>query len=202
MTELFHSHDAIAWAKQRLDELDAIILEVEKTAGEQRDAASADVESALARLRSARAVFQSQYDALRADADSLKQQAESAQHKLDEEWVGVEQALQSFQSAAVNQAEVMRDLVIARADVQRRSFEAFLEGFRARAEDALDRARDDFAQVTQRIGDEAENVQAKIANVKNAGDESWAAVKEGLTEVKKTQEQTFEKIRTSLSRMF
>jgi hypothetical protein len=202
MNDTSYSHEAIAWVKQRLDELDAIIQEVEKSVIEQNDAARAEVEKALERLKAARLAFQNQYDALSADADNLKQQTTFVLDALDEEWIEVETTLQSFLSAIGDKADAVRSLVAARADAQRRSWEASLTGYRARATEILDRSRQEFESALRLVSDEAEKIQARVGDAKDAGDESWAAVKDGLAEAKAVQDRTIEKIRTSISKLF
>jgi chromosome segregation ATPase len=202
MNDTSYSHEAIDWVKQRLDELDAIIQEVEKSVVEQNDAARAEVEKALERLKSARLAFQNQYDTLRADANELKKKMKSAQDALDEEWIAVETSFQTLLAAIADQADSVRSLVVVRADAQRRSWEASLMDFRARATETLDRSRQEFDAAARRLSEEAEKFQARIGNAKDTSDESWAAVKEGLAEAKAVQDRTTEKIRTSISKLF
>jgi prefoldin subunit 5 len=202
MNDTSYSHEAIAWVKQRLDELDAIILEVEKSVAEQTDTARAEAEKALERLKAARLAFQNQYDALRADADELKTKTKSVQASLDEEWIGVETSLQSFLAAITNRADAVRNLVAARAEAQRRSWDASVTGFRTQAAESLDAARHEFDAAIQRLSAEAEKLRGKIADTKDAGDESWSAVKAGLLEAKAVHDRTIEKIRHSVAKLF
>jgi hypothetical protein len=202
MSDTSYSLEVIAWAKQRLDELDAIIVGVEKSLAAQSDAVRAEGDMALARLKAARLTFRSQYDALYADADHLRQKAKSVRNALDEEWIEVETSLQSFLAAITNEAGAVRSFVTARADAQRRSWTVSLTSTGARATETLDRSRHEFDAATRRLSEEAEKFQAKIGEAKDAGDESWAAVKTGLSEAKAVHDQTMEKIKSSVSKLF
>src|SRR6516165_9186657 len=104
MSDTSYSLEVIAWAKQRLDELDAIIVGVEKSLAAQSDAVRAEGDMALARLTAARLTFRSQYDALYADADHLRQKAKSVRNALDEEWIEVQTSRQSLLAAITNEA--------------------------------------------------------------------------------------------------
>ena len=197
-----YSHEAINWVKQRLDELDAIILEVEKSIADQSDAVRTEAETALERLKAARLTFQHQYDTLRVDATDLKQKTKSVQDALDEEWIEVETSVQSFLTTIADQAGAVRSFVAARAAAQRRSWEALLTGLRTRATDNFDRTRHEFDSVMFRLSGAAEKFQARIGDTKDAGDESWAAVKAGLSEVKAVHDRTLEKLKASVSKLF
>jgi hypothetical protein len=202
MNDASYSIEVLAWAKQRLDELDAIIVGIEKSVAAQSEAARAEADKASARLKAARLAFQHQHDALRSDADNLKQKAKSVRNALDEEWIEVESSLHSFLAAIANETGAVRSFAVARADAQRRSWMASLVSFGARATETLDRSRQEFEVATRRLSEEAEKLQARIADTKDAGDESWAAVKEGLAEAKAVQDRTMEKIKTSISKLF
>ncbi|WP_371349286.1 hypothetical protein [Ancylobacter sp. IITR112] len=201
MSNQSQAHETVAWAKQRLDDVDAIISEVEKTAGKLKDGARVQADAALARLQASRAKVQDYYDVLRSEADAVKGGAEEAQHALETEWVEVESAFQSFLSAAKDQAETVRGVVVARAEAQRRSWAASFNKLREQAEDAVEKARGEFDAAIKRLTDEAEKFQARIGEAKDAGDESWTAVKAGLADAKAVHDRTIQKIKDALSKV-
>lgn len=202
MSNQSYAHETIAWAKQRLDDADTIVSEVEKTAETLKDNARKEADAALARLRASRLKLQGYYDDLRAEADSAKRGAEDIQEVLEAEWVEVESAFQSFLNVASGQAEAVRGVVVARAQTQRRSWEASLQEIRDRAADAVETARGELDAAIKRLSDEAEKFQARIGDAKDAGDESWEAVKSGVAEAKAVHDRTIQRIKDAFSKLF
>lgn len=92
MSDQSYAHETIAWAKQRLDDVDTIVSEVEKTAETLNDSARKEADAVLARLQASRLKLQGYYDGLRTEADSAKRGAEDIQEALEAEWVEVESA--------------------------------------------------------------------------------------------------------------
>lgn len=197
-----YPHETIAWAKQRLDELDAIIGEVEKSSDELEGKVRVEAEQSLAKLKESRLTISRQYDRLLAEADDLKQGAKELQDALDDEWIAVETSLQSFLSAAADEAGTVRRFVVARADAQRQSWEASLQAFRDQATETVEKARQELDAAIRRLSDEADKFQAKIGEAKDAGDESWTAVKAGLAEAKEVHDRTVEKIKGAFAKLF
>lgn len=103
-----HIHETIAWAKQRLDELDAGIAAAEKSLGEVNGDIRREADDALARLREARGKLQAHYDKLRAETGATKQGVKAVQDALEAEWVEVEAAFHSFTSTVGEHAQTAR----------------------------------------------------------------------------------------------
>ncbi len=201
MSDQSHAREAVAWAKQRLDDVDAIISEVEKTSGRLKDTARRDADAALARLKASRGTIQEIHDGLRAEAETAKGRAEDIQEALEAEWVEVESAFQTYVSAAKDQAEAVREVVAARAKAQRQSWKASLTALRQQAADAVETARGEFDAAIRRVSDEAEKFQARIGEAKDAGDESWKAVKGGLADARVVHDRTIRKIKDAFSKL-
>jgi len=196
-----YPHQTIAWAKQRLTELDAIISEAEKSADKLKGSISSEADKALARLKASRLRIQKHYDDLRTETDEVKRVTKEGQAALDSEWVEVESTLQSFLTAVAAQAGTVRDMVVARVQAQRQSWEASLQGLRDQTAEAVEKGRRDLDTAIRRLSDEVEKFQAKIGEAKSAGDESWQAVKNGLAEAKSAYDRTITKIKDTVSRV-
>ena len=95
----------------------------------------------------------------------------------------------------------MRDVVAARAQAQRRSWEASLTALRKQATEIVDKARGEFDAAIKRLSDETEKFQSRIGEVKDAGDQSWNAVKSGLAEARAVHDRTIQKIKEALSKL-
>lgn len=201
MSKQISAHEAVAWAKQRLDDVDAIISEVGKTTGKLKDDARLEADAALTRLQASRAKLQNYYDQLSAETDAAKSGAKEAQDALEAEWVEIESSFQSFLSAAKDQAKTVRDVVAARAQAQRKSWEASLKDLRGQAEEAVEKARGELDAAIKRLSDEVEKFQSRIGEAKDAGDESWTAVKAGLVDAKAVHDRTIQTIKGAFSKL-
>jgi len=199
MGDKSYPHETIAWAKQRLDELDAIISEVEKTSKDLSGSVRAEADAALARLEASRVGLQKSYDALRTETEDLKRTAEDA---LDNEWVEVETSFRSFLGALTGQADTVRGIVAARVEAQRQAWDNSLKGLRDQAAETVDQARGDLDAAIKRLSDEADTFQARIGEVKDARDASWEAVKSGLAEAKAVHDRTIDKIKGAFAKLF
>lgn len=202
MGDKSYPHETIAWAKQRLDELDAIISEVEKTSKDLSGSVRAEADAALARLEASRVGLQKSYDALRTETEDLKRTAEDVQNALDNEWVEVETSFRSFLGALTGQADTVRGIVAARVEAQRQAWDNSLKGLRDQAAETVDQARGDLDAAIKRLSDEADTFQARIGEVKDARDASWEAVKSGLAEAKAVHDRTIDKIKGAFAKLF
>lgn len=200
MTDHPSNHAGIAWAKQRLDDLDAILLQAETFVDEMEDAAQKEAGRALVRLQKSRARIEKYTNDLRAIGNSASHEAEELRDRLDAEWVEVESAFHSFLSNAQHQAEMVRSIVIARAQAQRRFWETSLSEMREQANDTVENARKELDAAITHLTHEAEKFQSRIGEVKDASDASWEAVKAGVADAKAVQDRTIRAIRAAFQK--
>lgn len=196
-----YAHETVAWAKQRLNDLDTMILEIEKTADSLKDSARNEADRALVQLAESRVRLQKYYDVLRTEADSAKRGAEDIEKVLEAEWVEVESAFQSFLLAARDQANTVRVVVAARVEAQRLSWEASLKELSDQATEAVEKAGQEFEATIKSLSEEADKFQNRIGLVKDAGDESWKAVKSGLADAKAVHARTLQTIKEAFSKL-
>lgn len=202
MTEQSFAHEVVAWAKQRLDEIDAIIAQAEKSADELKESARTDADQALSRLRASRAKLEGQLEDLRTQAEAAKSSASQAQQALEDEWVEAESAFQAFLTSTGEQTEIARNAIAARAEAQRKSWESALNDLHAQVTAAVEKASEEFDTAIGRLSAEAEKAKAKIGHASSAGDETWQVIKTGLAEAKAVHEKTIKKIAEALSKAF
>ena len=202
MTEQSFAHETIAWAKQRLDEVDAMVAQTEKAAGELQQAARGNADLALSRLRDSQAKLKEQVAFLQAQADETKSVVLTAQKAVEEEWVEVESAFQAFLASAGEQSDVARQAISARVEAQRKSWERALNGLKAQAEAAVEKASIEFDTAMTRLSEEAEKAKVKLGQAPSAGEETWEAIKAGIAETKAVHEKTVKKITEALAKLF
>jgi hypothetical protein len=201
MSDRSNVHEVVIWAKHRLDDLDTMTSEVEKSISGLKEGARKEADSALARLRDSRLKLQKYYEDLCAGAGAVGRGIEEAQDALEAEWVEVESAFLAYLAVAKDQADAVRNIVAARAKAQRQSWEASLQDLRDQADDLVEKARGELDAAIKRLSDEAERFQSRIGEVKDAGDESWKAVKSGLAEAKVVHHRTIQTIKDAFSKV-
>jgi len=202
MTEQSFAHETIAWAKQRLDEVDAMVAQTEKAAGELQQAARGNADLALSRLRDSQAKLKEQVASLQAQADETKSAVLTAQKAVEEEWVEVESAFQAFLASTGEQSDVARKAISARVEAQRKSWERALNGLKAQAEAAVEKASIEFDAAMTRLSEGAEKAKVKLGQAPSAGEETWEAIKAGIAETKAVHEKTVKKITEALAKLF
>lgn len=200
MHDKSHAHELITWTKQRLDDLDTIISETEKAIETLKDNARQEAQRAAARLREARVKLQEYSNDLQAETDIAKHRVGEIKEEFEKEWIEVESSFQAFLSSARDQAGTVHDIVRARAQAQRQSWETSTRKWRDQATSAMEKAQGEFNAAMQRLSENAEHFQNRIGEVKDASDESWKAVKEGLADTKDIHDRTARKIRETFSK--
>ncbi|MBB4015080.1 vacuolar-type H+-ATPase subunit I/STV1 [Chelatococcus caeni] len=178
-----------------------MISEAEKTAEKLQASAREEGDAALARLKASREALLKLERDLRARADAIRDDIEDVQESVEKEWVEAETAFQAFLKAAQDQADSIHDVVVARAKAQRQSWEDARKAMREQVTHTVDKARGEFDAAIKRVSDEAEKFQTRIGDAKDAGDESWTAVKAGLADARAVHDRTIQKIKDAFSKL-
>ncbi|MGE0531682.1 MAG: hypothetical protein AB7G40_11555 [Hyphomonadaceae bacterium] len=202
MTERTISHEAIAWTKHRLDDLEIILFEVEKAADDLQSKARDDARRTAARLRELQQNLLVLAGDLRAAADDTRRDATVVGDALEAEWIEVESTLQGFLTGAKEQSEVIRGVIVARARAQQRAWGDAFKALRQQTNDAVEKARDDYDSALKRLSDEADAFQARLGQVKEANDASWTAVQQALAEAKSVNANAIQKIKQAFAKAF
>jgi transcriptional regulator len=120
MTMQHLAHEYVAWAKQKLDEIDATLATLENSVGALEKDARTQAERAIARIRTARDAFKAKVDAaVRSDLAAAEAITKEAQVGIEAEWTEVELAFQDFLAAAASHASIVKKALTARAEAQR-----------------------------------------------------------------------------------
>jgi hypothetical protein len=200
MTDRFHTRAAVAWTKQRLDELDEVLFEADKAVDSLKDSARENGERELERLRRCRDKLRKLHGRLRTEAETAQRGAEEIVDAFETEWMEVEAALQSFLSVNTER-DVWRRVVGVRAQAQRQAWEASVEDLRHWAAEVVDKTRGEFEEAIKRLSDETEKLQNRIGVARDAGDQSQEAVKSGLAAAKAAYERTTQRIKEALPKL-
>lgn len=203
------AHRSIAWSKQKLDELDALLTELDASAAGLKDKAKADADRALDRIRAARDTFRTYVADARADvagaaeagASKARRVVDEGREDLEKEWVEAELAFQSFLSSAAVDASVARKALAARVKAERHALDASLDEIAGEAGAAIDAARKDFDTALGRLEKEADKAQTGADKISAAGAEAWSAIREGLKEAHAVHAGTARKVADAFARL-
>lgn len=196
-----YAHETLAWLKQRLDDADTMISEVEKTADKLKASARKDADIALARLKASREALLKLERDLHARAEAVRDDVGDIQEAVEKEWIEAETAFQAFLKAAQDQADSIHNVIVARAKAQRKSWENTQKAMREQVTHTVEKARAELDTAIKRVSDEAEKFQTRIGDAKDAGDESWKAVKAGLADARAAHDRTIQKIKDAFAKL-
>jgi vacuolar-type H+-ATPase subunit I/STV1 len=201
MSNSSYAHETLAWLKQRLDDADTMISEAEKTADKLKASARKDADIALTRLKASREALLKLERDLHARTEAVRDDVGDIQEAVEKEWIEAETAFQAFLKAAQDQADSIHDVIVARAKAQRKSWENTQKAMREQVTHTIEKARAELDTAIKRVSDEAEKFQTRIGDAKDAGDESWKAVKAGLADARAAHDRTIQKIKDAFAKL-
>jgi hypothetical protein len=175
-------HFYLNWAKERIDEMDAILASLEDKASQLQPEAKVKVERLVADLTNRHDEFQA---TLKKQADVGEAAWERAKAQLESEWNDFEAEVKAYLDSAGKQIDqqqaTFRNVAAAQMKAWREAADMF-QG--AAAKFATDRRADIDAAVKQMKSDASE-AEARLQKMKQAGRESWTALSAALAESRK-----------------
>jgi hypothetical protein len=202
VTKQHLAHEHLAWAKQKLDEIDSTLATLDRSVGDLEKDARTQVDRAITRIRTARDAFKAKIDATAgSDFAAAETITKEAQVDIEAGWTEVELAVQDLIAAAASHASVVKKALTARAEAQRHAWQSSLQAARTTAMVVIDQTRGDADTVIRRLAAEAETAEAKLGQVSAAGDESWKAIEGGLEEAISIYDRTWKKISEAICKI-
>ena len=181
MTAQSSMHFYLNWAKARLDEMDATLASLERTASELRADARAKAERALSEMRNGRDDFQQIIEKQR-EANEATWVAVKA--TLENDWNAFETSVQRYIDAAGEQIAPREAAFRAGVDAQMKAWQEVAGKLQnAAAEFAADR-RAEVEAIVKRMKDDAAGAETKLDKLSRAGSESWLALNTALAETR------------------
>ncbi len=173
MPEQSGVHFYVEWAKERLDEMDAILASLDRQAGKiQADQLIAD-------LRSRRDQFQK---AVKTQLEAGESAWVRGRAQLESQWDGfaaeVNKHLETFGKQVAVQQATFRDLAAA----QQKAWNDAGEKLRAAAAGFAADRRVEIEGVLQQMKTQASEAEAKIQKVTQASTQSWTGLNTALAE--------------------
>jgi hypothetical protein len=186
MSEQSSMHIYLNWAKERVDEMDAVLASFEVKAGEAKAESKVKAEQIIADLKKRRDEFQAQ----------LKTQVEvgeaawiRSRTELEKQWNGFEAQMKTYFESAGKQIEqqqsTFKDIAAAQAKAWREAADKFRE---AAGKVAASHTGDVDAALKQMKADASE-AEARLQKLKQAGSDSWSLLSAALADSRKAFDQ-------------
>jgi len=174
-----NAHFYLNWAKERIDEMDAVLTSLQSRATQVSAESRAAADQLVADLRSKRDAFQ---DDLRRQAEAGEAAWAQSRAKLESDWnafqADVKKYVEDFGRQMKQQQTTFQDIAAAQLKAWREAADRFQA---AAADLAVDRRARMEATVQQMKAD-ASAAEANFQKLAKAGTESWAALSAALTD--------------------
>jgi DNA gyrase/topoisomerase IV subunit A len=169
------------WAKERIDEMDAILASLEANVAEVHADARAKANQALADMRKKRDEFRNTLKK-HADADEAAWIREKA--RLQSEWNAFETDVKKYVESAVKQIEQQQSTFKRQADAQAKAWREAAEGIRTGAKEFAAERRSEIEAAAKQMEVDAAAATEKLQKVSEAGKQSWSALMTALAETR------------------
>ena len=174
-----NAHFYLNWAKERIDEMDAVLTSLQSRAAQVSADSRAAADQLVADLRSKRDAFQND---LRRQAEAGEAAWAQSRAKLESDWnafqADVKKYVEDFGRQMKQQQTTFQDIAAAQLKAWREAADRFQA---AAADLAVDRRARMEATVQQMKAD-ASAAEANFQKLAKAGTESWAALSAALTD--------------------
>jgi hypothetical protein len=182
MPEQSSMHGYLAWAKERIDEMDAALASLEAKAGQVRAESKTKSDQLIADLKKLRGEFQV---TVKKDAEAGHAVWEQVRRQLEAQWNEFETQVKTYLETVGKQIEqqqaIFRDVAAAQVKAWRESADK-LHGEAIKLAGAR---RADIDAAVKQMKADASTAEARLQKVKQAGGESWSAMSAALAESRK-----------------
>jgi hypothetical protein len=182
MPEQSSMHFYLNWAKERIDEMDAVLASLETKAGQAKAESRTKADQLVADLKKRRDVFQA---ALKTQAEAGEAAWARAKADMETQWSGFEAQVKIYFESVGKQIEqqqaTFKDIAAAQVNAWREATDQFHDA----ATKVAAARRADFDAAIQKMKSDASEAEARLQKVKQAGSESWSALSAALAESRK-----------------
>ena len=190
-------HFYVNWAKERLDEMEAVLTSLEGKAGEMQADARDKASKALADLGKSRDVFR---EAIKKQAEANEAAWSSAKAKLEPEWNSFEAEVKKYVESFGKQIEHQQATFKLQADAQLKAWREVAEKLGRDAKKFASERRDDIDAAVKRMNADAVEAEKKLEKLNQAGTQSWSALMAALTETRTAFDRANEAAREAFKR--
>ncbi len=175
-------HFFVNWAKERLDEMEAVLTSLEGKAGEMQADARDKADKALAGLRKSRDVFQ---DAIKKQAEANEAAWTSAKAKLEPEWNSFEAEVKKYLESFSKQVEQQQVTFKLQAAAQLKAWREAADKLGGDARQFATGRQAEIDIAVKRMQADATVAEEKLQKqLDQMGAQSWSALMAVLTETR------------------
>jgi hypothetical protein len=180
------SNAYLNWTKERIDEMDAILASLESTASQVKADSRAKAEQLTADLMKRRDEFQAKVKA-QAQAGAAALHAGNAQ--LESQWRDFEAQVRTYFETVGRQVEQQQATFRDVAAAQARAWREAVETLHAEAAKIAAARRSDIEAAVKQMKADADQAEARVQKLQQAGSESWAGLSAALAVSRKAFDQ-------------
>ena len=175
-------HFYVNWAKERLDEMEAVLTSLEGKAGEMQADARDKASKALADLRKSRDVFR---EAIKKQAEANEAAWTSAKAKLEPEWNSFEAEVKKYVESFSKQVEQQQTTFKLQAAAQLKAWREAADKLGGDAKQFATERRVEIDASVKRMQADAAVAEEKLQKqLDQMGSQSWSALMATLTETR------------------
>ncbi|MBP2297244.1 hypothetical protein [Azospirillum rugosum] len=190
---------AVEWSQDRLAELDASIVVLEKETARLQGDARAKADATVKVLREKRDAYRAKADEAAAKARSWTDaQVAEARKSLDENWTAFQTARDEYLASAKTDLATRRAILEAELDARQKAWQKSIDDLKA---DATKLAADQRAAIDARIialKAQADEAKARAARLQDASAQAWETTKQSYADAQKLFFDTYASIRQSI----
>jgi ElaB/YqjD/DUF883 family membrane-anchored ribosome-binding protein len=175
-------HFYVNWAKERLDEMEAVLTSFESKAGEVQADVRDKANKALADLRKSRDIFR---DALKTQAEANEAAWSSAKAKLEPEWNSFEAEVKKYVESFSKQIEQQRATFKLQSAAQLKAWREAADKLAGGTKQFTTERQAEIDAAVKRMQADAAAAEEKLQKqMEQMGIQSWSALMEVLTETR------------------
>jgi hypothetical protein len=173
------AHFYINWAKERLDEMDAVLASLEGKAAQVAADSRIAADKMIADLRGRRDVFSSEMKKQSEAGEATWQQTKV---KLESEWNDFQRNFKTYVERFGEQLKQQKATFEGVAAAQAKAWRESTQKLQSFSEEMAAGRRAQIDTAIQQMKAEASAAEANLQKLANAGSESWSALSAGLAE--------------------
>jgi membrane protein involved in colicin uptake len=173
------THGSTAWARERLDEMDATLALLEKKLADSKSENRAAAERAVADMREQREALKQVVEAKRQANEAEWQQTKAT---VESRWTAFEAAVQKWADATRQDVADQNELFVARADAQLKAWKEAIDQLDASAKASASDRKREIESAMAAIRADREVVKARLEALKRSGKETRIALANALDE--------------------
>jgi len=172
-------HFYLNWAKERIDEMDAVLASVEANASKMQADSRKQADQFIVDLRKKRAEFQ---DAIKKQADAGETAWQGAKSQMENSWKGFEAEFKKYVETFGKQVEQQQATFQGVAAAQMKAWRDAAEKIHTAAAGLAADRRTDIDAALRQMKADASEVEANLQRLTRVGYESWGALGGALAE--------------------